>query len=368
MLKYFSHFKSGTMSKVKELNFEGQTIFCGLDVHKKNWRVNVRTEEFELEDYSQDPSEELLLEHLRKRYPGAKYEIAYEAGFCGFSLQRYMEKSGVTCIVVNPSDVKSSDKEKKRKTDKIDARKISRELSKGELDAIYVPAVEIEHVRTLVRQRSRLVRDQTRCKNRIWHLLMFSGLKLDAEKPKQYWNRKFIESLRKLDCGSEPLRQALDIAIEEYLLVRKLLCFATKQIRTLSTKTSFAAIQKLLQSIPGIGIVNAMIIMSELQDIRRFKTLDSLCCYAGIVPDTCSSGDNEIVKGITHRSNHYLRPAIVESSWVIIRKDPAMLMLYKKYCKSMIENKAIIKIAKHLLSRIRYVWSKQVEYEIGIVA
>ena len=357
------------MSKVKELNFDGQTIFCGLDVHKKNWRVNVRSSEFELEDYSQDPNGELLLDHLKRRYPGAKYEVAYEAGFCGFAIQRTLEKAGVRCIVVNPADVKSSHKEKMRKNDKIDARKISRELSKGELEPIYIPVAEMEHVRSLVRQRSRLVSDQTRCKNRIWQLLMFSGLKLEADldKPKQYWSRRFIESLKKMDCSTPWLRQALDLAIEEYLLIRKLLSLATKQIRSLSTQPSFDAIQQLLLSIPGIGIVNAMVIMSELQDINRFKTLDSLCCYAGIVPDTASTGENEKVRGITHRSNHYLRPAIVESSWVIIRKDPAMLMLYKKYCVAMKENKAIIKIAKHLLSRIRHVWSKQEKYVIGVV-
>jgi transposase len=107
--------------------------------------------------------------------------------------------------------------------------------------------------------------------------------------------------------------------------------------------------------------------MTELQDIRRFKTLDKLCSYVGIVPDTASSGDHEKVREITHRSNPYLRPAIVESSWIIIRKDPAMLMLYKRYCAKMVPNKAIIKIAKHLLRRIRYVWVNQVEYEIGIV-
>lgn len=355
------------MSKVKQLNFDGQTIFCGIDVHKKGWRVNVRNNEFELEDYSQDPCEENLLNHLRKRYPGASYQVAYEAGFCGFGIQRVLQKSGVNCIVVNPSDVPSSDKDKKRKNDKIDARKISRELSKGELESIYVPEIEMEHIRTLVRQRSRLVRDQTRCKNRIWHLLMFSGLKLDADKPKQHWSRRFIETLKQLPCGSEALRLALTIAIEEYLQVRKLLSETTKHIRVLSEQAPFAAIQKLLQTIPGIGVVNAMIIMTELQDIRRFHTLDKLCCYAGIVPDTASTGDNKKVKGITHRSNHYLRPAIVESSWVIIRKDPAMLMLYKKYCSTMIPNKAIIKIARHLLSRIRHIWMNQVEYEIGIV-
>ena len=58
------------MNKINQLSFEGQTIFCGIDVHKKSWRVNVRNDEFELEDYSQDPCEESLLNHLRKRYPG----------------------------------------------------------------------------------------------------------------------------------------------------------------------------------------------------------------------------------------------------------------------------------------------------------
>jgi transposase len=355
------------MSKVNQLRFDGQTIFCGIDVHKKCWRVNVRNDEFELEDYSQDPCEEVFLNHLKKRYPGASIKVVYEAGFCGFGLQRSLEKSGVNCMIVNPTDVPSSDKEKKRKNDKIDARKLSRQLSKAALEAIYVPAVIMEHARTLVRQRSRLVRDQTRCKNRIWHLLMFSGLKLDADKPKQYWTRRFIESLRLLTCENKSLRQALDLAIDEYLSVRKLLMSATKQVRKLSVESSFSEAQKLIQSIPGIGMVNAMIIMTELQDMRRFKTLDKLCAYAGIVPDTGSSGNNEIVRGITHRSNHYLRPAIVESSWVIIRKDPAMLMLYKKYCSMMMPNKAIIKIARHLLSRIRYVWMTKVEYEMGIV-
>jgi len=355
------------MSKVNQLRFDGQTIFCGIDVHKKSWRVNVRNEEFELEDYSQDPCEELLVNHLKKRYPGASIKAVYEAGFCGFGLQRSLQKSGVDCIMVNPTDVPSSDKEKKRKNDKIDARKLSRQLSKSALEAIYVPAVIMEHARSLVRQRSRLVRDQTRCKNRIWHLLMFSSLKLDADKPKQYWTRRFLESLRRLPCENESLRHALDLAIDEYLSVRKLLMIASKQVRKLSVEPSFSESQKLIQSIPGIGMVNAMIIMTELQDITRFKTLDKLCAYVGIVPDTGSSGNNEIVRGITHRSNHYLRPAIVESSWVIIRKDPAMLMLYKKYCSTMMPNKAIIKIARHLLSRIRYVWMTKVEYEMGIV-
>lgn len=355
------------MRKIKQLDFEGQTIFCGIDVHKKSWRVNVRSDEFELEDYSQDPSEELLLKHLQKRYPGASFQVAYEAGFCGFEIQRSLKSSGVRCMVVNPADVPSSDKDRKRKTDRIDARRICRHLSNRTLRPIYVPSVKMEHARTLVRQRIHLVMDQTRCKNRIWGLLMFSGLKLKMDKPNDYWSLRFIESLKKLTCQTPILRQALDMALEEYLLIRKLVGNMTKQIRELSTQKSFAALQNLIQGIPGIGLLNSMVIITELQDMKRFKTLDKLCSYAGIVPDTASSADRTTVKGITHRSNHYLRPAIVESSWVIIRKDPAMLHLYKKYCRKMVPNKAIIKISRHLLSRIRYVWTNQVEYEVGIV-
>ncbi len=355
------------MPKIKQLDFAGQTIFCGIDVHKKNWRVNIRNDQFELEDYTQDPSEDLFMKHLHKKYPGAHYQIAYEAGFSGFGLQRSLTSSGLHCMVVNPADIPSTDRDKKRKTDQIDARKISRHLSKSTLRPIHVPDLEMEHARSLVRQRGRLVKDQTRCKNRVLHLLMFSGLKLSMDKPNDHWNRRFVETIRLLPCQTEYLRQALDTALEEYLLIRKLVTVTTKQIRALSQQKALIKTQKLIQSIPGIGLLNSMIIITELQDMKRFKTLDKLCSYAGIVPDTGSSGENNITKGITHRSNHHLRTAIVESSWVIIRKDPAMLHLYKKYCAAMVPNKAIIKIARHLLSRIRYVWTNQIEYEIGLV-
>ncbi len=79
-----------------------------------------------------------------------------------------------------------------------------------------------------------------------------------------------------------------------------------------------------------------MVIHTEIQFICRFKTLDHLCSYTGIVPDSDSLGDKEKITGIAHRSNNYRQEAIIESSWVIVRKDPAMLMLYKRYCARMV--------------------------------
>lgn len=354
------------MRKVNGIDFGGMPIFCGIDVHKKSWRVNIRTADWSLEEFTQNPDANELVKHLRKFYPGAKYKLAYEAGFSGFHIQRSFASLGMNCQVINPADIPSSDKEKKRKNDKVDAKKISREMVKGTLTGIYVPSVAMEHARTLVRQRTRLVRDQTRCKSRIWHQVMFSGIRLEEFSDNKYWSARFIEYLKKVDCGSYELRRALDLALEEYILIRKLVLEATKEVRRLSRMEVYAPLQHILQSFPGIGVINAMIVMTEIQDMRRFRNLDALCSFVGIVPDHASSGEKETVKGITHRSNGYLRPAIVESSWVMIRKDPEMLAKFNKYRQRMNENKAIIKIAHHLLNRMRHLWLSGKTYEKGV--
>jgi len=353
------------MSKVNQLSFTGNTIYCGLDAHKTNWKISCRMGSTELKGFSQDPDPALLKRHMSRYYPGAAIKVVYEAGFCGFGIQRSLSKLGIECIIVNAADVPASDKERKRKDDKGDARKLSRELAEGNLKAIYIPEQSMEHARSLVRQRYRLMQDQTRCKNRIKHLLMFSGLRVVSTKER--WSQKYVTALQEMDCGTETLKSALTLAIEEYLQIRKLLKEATLLIRRLSGQEPFAGIQKYLQSIDGIGLINGMVIQTEIQDIYRFKTLDSLCDFAGFVPDISRSDDTLIIKGITHRADEFLREAIIESSWMLIQKDPAMLMKYNEYKKRMNMNKAIIRIGKHLLSRIRYVWKNKKEYERGVV-
>src|ERR1700693_2541871 len=98
--------------------------------------------------------------------------------------------------------------------------KLCRELADGSLKAIYVPDQSMEHARSLVRQRHRLVQDQTRCKNRIKHLLMFSGLK--SESTNERWSQKYIKELLQLNCGTEELKSALYLDIEEYQHIGKL--------------------------------------------------------------------------------------------------------------------------------------------------
>ena len=62
-----------------------------------------------------------------------------------------------------------------------------------------------------------------------------------------------------------------------------------------------------------------------------------------------------------------LRYLIIEAAWVAIRRDPALLMAYNELSQRMDNKKAIIRIAKKLLSRMRYVWMNNQPYECAVI-
>ena len=110
-----------------------------------------------------------------------------------------------------------------------------------------------------------------------------------------------------------------------------------------------------------------MIILTEIETIDRFDSFDKLCSFIGLVPTMHSSGEKEMTGEITHRGNNFLRSAIVESAWVAARKDMALNKSYHDYCKRMEPNKAIIRIARKLLNRIRYVLKNNEPYNYCVV-
>ena len=80
-----------------------------------------------------------------------------------------------------------------------------------------------------------------------------------------------------------------------------------------------------------------------------------------------SSGENDITTGITPRRNGRLRSALIESAWVAIRNDPALLSSYQSLTKRMPGNKAIVRIAKKLLRRMVQVLRIKKSYEKGLI-
>lgn len=356
-------------TQIKKLDFSDQNIYVGLDTHKKQITATVLGEKLHHKTFSQPPDPDILARYLKRNFPGANYFAAYEAGFSGFWLHEGLQKQGIDCIVVHAADVPTTDKERKQKRDRMDSRKIARSLRNGELEAIHVPNKCCQQDRSLVRVRQRIVGNQTRCRNRIKALLNFFGISY----PEQFthsgthWSKRFMDWLTTVDIGKSG-NTALSIYIEEAQFLREMLAKVTRQIRDLSNQERYAKQVKLLISVPGVARLTAMILLTELEDISRFKDRDHLCGYFGLVPNVSGSGDKEKVGEITQRGNTFLRSQLIESSWVAARTDPALTMRYNRWCSRMNGNDAIVRIARSLLNRIRHVLITEEQYQKGVVA
>lgn len=249
----------------------------------------------------------------------------------------------------------------------MDCRKIARSLRNGELEPIYVPDRKALEDRNLVRMRHGIVKKQTRVKNQIKAFLSFYGIQNIDEDCKKSWTKKHIKYLETISIGHNSGNASFKVLLNELKYQMETIKILTKQITELSKGEKYREDSNNLITSPGINITSSMKILTELSDINRFKSLDKLASYAGIIPSKYSTGDREIQRGITHRANPFLKETIIECAWTAVRMDPALLMSFKKFCRTMDSNKAIIKIARKLLNRIRYILINKKPYVKGIV-
>lgn len=351
------------------LDFSGQNIYAGFDVHLKSWSVTIMTDEITHKTFSQPPEPEVLHQYLQRNFPGGTYLSAYEAGFCGYWIHHKLLKLGIHSIVVNPADIPTTNKEKVQKDDKRDSRKIAKALRSGDLVPIYVPSAKTIEDRCLVRTRSMLVRDSTRNKNRIKSFLHFHGIKILApfENSRTHWTKRFINWLEGIEMKEDSAKLTLSLLVSECKKLRGTILTVTRSIRELSQTEAYIKQEKLMRSVPGIGPITAITFLTEIDTITRFSNNDQLHSFVGIVPSTNSSGEDEIVGDITPRGHSILRSAIIESAWIAIRHDPALMKAYHDYCKRMESNKAIVRIAKKLLNRISFVLKNKQPYSLSVV-
>lgn len=344
----------------RKLDFSNQTIYVGIDTHLKSWKISIQVNSFLHKPiHFSPPSVSSLINHLREKYPGGSYKCAYEAGFSGFWLQRGLSKAGIETLVVNAADVPTTDKERQQKDDVRDSRKIARSLKNGELVGIYIPDEEVEEDRALVRTRDIEVGDRKRAMNRIKSYLHFKGLHPPIGVMAEWrWNCAFITWLHEKSKTDKNLEALVNSFETHRKLEKEVMC----RIRALVKSPRYASNLALLRTVPGVGFLSGVKIMMEIIDIHRFGNFDQLCFYAGLIPGTDSSGDNERAVKRTPRGNKRLRTTLIECAWAAIHYDMELALYYSELKKRMNGQRAIIKVARKLLNRIRRVWLNQTPY------
>ena len=347
-------------------DFSGRLLYVGIDVHKLRWQVAVYYEGLILSNCSIEGSGDALVTHLRKRYGDAQFNCVYESGPFGFTLCRSLWAAGIECMVVNAADIPDTDKERRSKTDQVDARKLATHLAAGLLHPVHVPTEKLQKQRSLIRFRKKLWGDLCRAKNRLKSQLKFQGITIPTQFDKPHWSHNFLHWIEQQAMKDEYLQATLLLMLEEIKLLRTLLLKTERKLRELMWSKDFKENSQLLRSIPGVGPQTSMLFLTEIGDVRRFKSFDALNKFVGFCPDSHSSGEKDRHTGLSERRHNQLRSMLVEAAWQLVRRDPAMLDYYKALTKRMKGQDALIRIARKLLRRMRAVILSKRMYVRGV--
>ena len=346
----------------------GLKLYVGIDVHKHQWSVTILSSHVHHATFSQSPLPEALRIYLDAHFPGSAVMCAYEAGKFGYWIQRTLSSYGYECIVLNPADIPTTSHEKQNKTDRIDSRKIANTLRAGLLKGIYIPSLDQEGDRQLFRYRKRLWGDLCRVKNRIKDKVVFAGIQIPAKYDNPNWSNAFIGWLKGLELPSGNARLTLDLLLDQYEMLKTHFQKTSTAVRKLQRKANYKSGAKLLREIPGIGLLTTVELLTEIGDVHRFKSFKEFNSYVGFKPTSHSSGEHDWKGHLTNRHHRGLRSNLVECAWTARKRDPALLVCYEALLKRTTGKRAIIIIARKLLSRIYHVLKRQEHYALGVVS
>lgn len=350
--------KNGNKKITKE-----EPIFIGIDLHKKRWHVTIRTTDVELFCSSIPGSLASLEKHLLKYRKQPIYAV-YEAGYFGFWLHDYLINFGADCVVTPPSLI-PLEYGNKVKTDKRDSRKLALLLAKGMLKRVHVPTEKERYHRQVVRRRRQLVNDRVRTQGRIKAELQLYGI--DLPNPSGKWTQVYLENLSRIRFKDRWMQKSFNQLLEQYRFLDTQIAQQTALIKKLSETLRYRDKVKILSTIPGVGILVAMELLLELQDVRRFQKADQLAAYVGLTPSQYSSADKVRMGRITCIGKKALRAMLIQASWQLIRKDGVMREKYDKIKVRSGGKRAIVAIARTLLIRMRRLLLDNVPYVPGII-
>jgi transposase len=289
------------------------TTFVGMDVHKGSIFVALlrpgsqTVEEWQLENKA------VAVARLAKKLKGFGDVMAcYEAGACGFALMRQLESLNVPCVVIAPALIPKKPGERV-KTDRRDARKLAALLRAGLLTAVHPPTPQQEAVRDLCRARDDVRDDRMRARHRLGKFLLRHGRVFDGSN----WTKAHREWLQGVKCELGAEQATLDIYKHALEVVDERLKSIDAQIDAIAQTQEYRDAVGVLRCFRGIETVTAMVILTELGDITRFKNARSLMSFLGITPSEHSSGGpaGRRLGGITKTGNGYLRRLMIEAAW-----------------------------------------------------
>jgi len=289
------------------------TTVIGLDVHKESivaavlpYGRNDVTEQISLENHPK--AIEKLVNRLMRQ--GAA-EFVYEAGPCGYQIQRQISGLGCRCAVIAPSltPVRPGDRVK---TDKRDAVNLARFYRSGDLTEIHIPTSEEEAARDLPRAREDALKDRLRARHRLSKFLLRHGR---AHHEATSWGTAHKAWLRTQKFEWPSLQQTFEANMRAHDEAQARLDTLEQQTYDLAQQPMYRLAVNCLRTLKGIDTLGALTLAVEVQDFRRFSKASEFMSFTGLVGSEFSSGEKVSRGSITKAGNAHIRRVLVEAAW-----------------------------------------------------
>ncbi len=324
------------------------SVFCALDEKghaSATWRVEHTRKEMRA-----------FLESLPTHSP-----IAVETVGNWYWLIDEMEQAGHQPQLAHARDAKKM-MGKINKTDKLDARGLATLLRNGTLPAVWIPSGPLRDQRELPRMRMVLVRMRTTLKNRIHATFAKYAIRFKESDVFGKAGRQELEA-RLNELPVETQRSVK----EELVLLDQLGVQIERIEEHIHQVVQAAREMQLLDTLPGVGPVLAIVQALEIGDVERFPGPDHLASYSGTVPRIHESGGKRYDGRTRPDVNRYLKWAFVEAANVIVLnqkrwEDRHVVQLYQRIRKHKGHAKAVVAVARHLAESAYWVLKKGEPY------
>jgi transposase len=314
--------------------------YCGLDVHKESISAAVIDDKGRVLKEVKFMNTTQALDHFLSGL-NEQTEFALEA--CGFyePIYDWIDERGYGVTLAHPLKVRMI-ADAKIKTDKIDAKTIAQLKRTDLLPASYVPPKHVREIRGIVRHRASMVRQRAKIKHCVHAVLHREGIQQPFS---DLFGKAGIEWLKHVN-----VKYNNRLSIDNYLAIHQSMSEkideTTRQIEAIVKINP--AVQR-LTTMPGIGDYSALLITTEIGDINRFRNVDKLCSYAGLVPSISQSARTLRRGHITKEGNKLLRWILVECAQRAVISNNILSKKYKRLEKKIGRNKAIVTIARKML-------------------
>jgi transposase len=255
----------------------------------------------------------------------ARVVSCYEAGRDGFWIHRALTARGIANRVVDSSSLEVKRRQRRMKTDRIDALKLVQLLVRacagevGVWSEVRVPTLAVEAARHVSRERTALTQERTRLVNQARGWLTTMGTALPKQRPAGWWTTVQDWTGTPLPA---PLQQRLArLHARLRLIADQIATLARAEREAIVTAPVASAARRLVQ-LKGVATTSATVLLDEGLVWRAFRNRRQVGGLLGFAPLKYESGETSRDQGISRAGNDRLQAVMVQVAWSWVRNQP----------------------------------------------